>query len=788
MWQQDLGTLVLLVMGDMQAGQAYVFSFTLTAYSIATSLLSVSATGSATIGPQPLRNASQAPSPVPDSTTAGQGAVSQAGNDSAWRLKQIQQSSPYPNAPNDITINVSTFADLSGAGACAITVVGLAGTQTPSTPALQLTYPDWASASEAIFGQSGQWDSSGVLSLRVAPGLTLRAGRSYAVTFQVLNPGGARGAAAAVSVGASGSPQLGFARMEGGAGLRAPLAVLDPGFAVRRLGQSTPWPGAQNTITCTLAAAGPLQSGAVLLLMGLVGSATGDTTALVISTATLPGTQGPALSGTATWRQAAGALAVQVARNTAIGEEVVFAFQLTNPGVGQSPPAPILAAAWPSGGGPAPSDAMAAGPWAVPPQAVDADGGAPASVPGAAPGDASPLRVYSPGFPVASVSQAGPGAGGLITVTLVPNCNIAAAAGSRITVAGLVGSATPDGEALYLAGGFDGDSFYSDVHVSADGRSWARLSASAGWTPREGHALVSLRQSQTLVVIAGRTVDAQFKRAYLNDVWASPDGAAWSIAAAAAPFPPRAFFGAAALDGGALLVYGGLADRPALRLNDVWRSGDGGQTWTQVLAGAPWAPRYGLAALAFPMPAPPPAGGVHSLYTDSAALPAVLAAAGSACSPGCGRYDNGLPGCAVIAGPAPQCCVRTDPCAVRSNLADLWTSADAGATWMAAAPAPAYAARTFPAAAALPDGTVAMAAGYDFYDRFTADLQALSAGGGPAAAAQSAAVPVGPAGAAALRRANGQLAVFRGCLWLIGGHSRTGASQYTYYGDVWATG
>ena len=51
--------------------------------------------------------------------------------------------------------------------------------------------------------------------------------------------------------------------------------------------------------------------------------------------------------------------------------------------------------------------------------------------------------------------------------------------------------------------------------------------------------------------------------------------------------------------------------------------------------------------------------------------------------------------------------------------------------------APAYAACTVPAAAALPDGAVAMAEGYAFYSHFTADLQALSAAGGPAAAAQS---------------------------------------------------
>ena len=484
---------------------------------------------------------------------------------------------------------------------------------------------------------------------------------------------------------------------------------------------------------------------------------------------------------------------VQIDRATAAGESYLLQFQLRNPATGQQSPVPILAGVWPPARPASPIDATLPGPWAISPVSMDADPNPPLNIPGARAGDAAPLRVYSPGFPVASIGQNAPfpGLANTITVTLSSNFNLSASAGSRVTLSGLVGSATPDSQALYLAGGFDGKAFFNDVHVSPNGLDWTPVTAAAAWSAREGHALVS--QNQSLYVIAGRTLSAQSQNTYLSDVWASVDGISWSLAAAAAAFTPRAYFGVVALGplpSSGLLIYGGATNNPALRLNDVWRSNDGGQTWAQVVASAPWAARYGLVTLPFLVPASPP-GGLFSLYSDSAALPSVLVAAGSTCSAGCGQYDLTLPGCAVLSGPMQQCCVRTDPCVTLSNLADLWASFDSGKTWVPVGGAAPYAPRAFSAAAALPDGTAVLASGYDYWDHFTPDLQLLSISAaldGNAQGAQWRAVPVGAPGVSALRRAGGQMVAVKGCLVLLGGYSRRDANVYTYYGDSWTSG
>ena len=97
---------------------------------------------------------------------------------------------------------------------------------------------------------------------------------------------------------------------------------------------------------------------------------------------------------------------------------------------------------------------------------------------------------------------------------------------------------------------------------------------------------------------------------------------------------------------------------------------------------------------------------------------------------------------------------------VQYNLADLWSSPDGGATWARAA-APAGGSppppRTFPLLAALPDGSVALAAGYDSWDRFTADAftAAPPSAADPEPAGAWRQVPVGADGAAALRRSRG---------------------------------
>ncbi|CAK0856556.1 unnamed protein product, partial [Prorocentrum cordatum] len=85
----------------------------------------------------------------------------------------------------------------------------------------------------------------------------------------------------------------------------------------------------------------------------------------------------------------------------------------------------------------------------------------------------------------------------------------------------------------------------------------------------------------------------------LGDVWRSWDGGlSWEEVAASAPWAARS--GAAAVAVGReeaeILLLGGFAARDYLA--DVWLSADAGQSWSQVCPAAPWAPRYCHAAVA----------------------------------------------------------------------------------------------------------------------------------------------------------------------------------------------
>jgi len=79
---------------------------------------------------------------------------------------------------------------------------------------------------------------------------------------------------------------------------------------------------------------------------------------------------------------------------------------------------------------------------------------------------------------------------------------------------------------------------------------------------------------------------------FLNDVWSSTDGATWVLQTASAPWTPRKFMGAAADDQGHLFVAGGYDGTGSGGLSDVWRSEDGGKTWSVVLRAAPWTARH----------------------------------------------------------------------------------------------------------------------------------------------------------------------------------------------------
>ena len=143
-----------------------------------------------------------------------------------------------------------------------------------------------------------------------------------------------------------------------------------------------------------------------------------------------------------------------------------------------------------------------------------------------------------------------------------------------------------------VAGGFDGSTEKNDVWVTSNGVTWTAVTAAAAWTARRGLSLVE--QDNTLYVIAGEPVGGAYSGE--DDVWNSGDGGAtWTQVTGAAGFSARAYQAALSFAGN-LWVMGGAAGAGATTVNDVWYSTNGGLAWTQATAAAGWGVRANMAA------------------------------------------------------------------------------------------------------------------------------------------------------------------------------------------------
>ena len=231
-------------------------------------------------------------------------------------------------------------------------------------------------------------------------------------------------------------------------------------------------------------------------------------------------------------------------------------------------------------------------------------------------------------------------------------------------------------------------------------------------------------------MVGGRAASDEGGMTYLNDVWRSSDGgASWTKVRSAADFAPRAHFGSAT-HGRMILVVGGATEAPVLRLNDVWASKDGGLTWTRVTAAAAFGARYGMACLKHASLHPAvalrrqTASNVFSLRSQ------ILVMGGSTCEAGCTRYDTSLAGCRTLAGAPPaHCCLANETCLHRVNLADVWSSDDLGGSWARAGSTPLWKARTFAMSNSQVDSSLLLAGGYDSWDRYFGDVWRSEDGG-----------------------------------------------------------
>jgi len=138
--------------------------------------------------------------------------------------------------------------------------------------------------------------------------------------------------------------------------------------------------------------------------------------------------------------------------------------------------------------------------------------------------------------------------------------------------------------------------FYNDTWISTDiGSTWQLVNASSGWTARSNTAAVAL--SDDSIVLTGGNFGVN-NTDLLNDVWRSTDkGETWTQINASAGWSPRRVHAVVALSDDSIVLMGGYADG---NRNDTWLSTDKGYTWTQVNASSGWAARRAPNAAAMP--------------------------------------------------------------------------------------------------------------------------------------------------------------------------------------------
>ena len=140
---------------------------------------------------------------------------------------------------------------------------------------------------------------------------------------------------------------------------------------------------------------------------------------------------------------------------------------------------------------------------------------------------------------------------------------------------------------IYVIGGYDGTNYFNDVWKSSNGgQTWTQvatgtIAAKTLFSARSAHSSVAV--GSDMYVIGGHNRSNR-----LNDVWKSTNGGqTWSkvdtgTTGANTPFSTRNGHSSVAI-GSDIYVIGGVGG--VSFFNDVWKSTNGGQTWSKVDTG-----------------------------------------------------------------------------------------------------------------------------------------------------------------------------------------------------------
>jgi hypothetical protein len=456
---------------DMLAGETYKFSFTFKNPRTGQNPpgVGVSAVSHAdlfTIAETKFTKDSGAP--IAGRTSAGEAAVLRI-TDPTFVIKKIGQSSPYPDALNNITVTIAANIRLWGGNATTnttgtkITVAGLSSIA-DATGMLGVVEPSHLYGSTDKFKPHAQWSKElGELIFEMADGVVWSTrDEPIVVSVQVRNPGVCTSSptvtisatapgskcempilpevmerdvtsvpfSTCVACGASGDRCNSCIKCDYSCSDRdaMPLKVHAPAFVTKTVAQNVTWPGAVNFITVTLRANIELTTASNIYIAGFVGS-NATTGAIPLHNTTLE-------FGTSEWDDVAKKLTLKPDSTVSAGSEAVFTFKLKNPLVGQRAP---LITIWATNTGSceAPVDKCVMDTLSTV--------------------EHHPLNVDSQQFTVKDIVQSNPytdacatsGRKNLITVTFATNFVVRRP--TRFTISGLMGSVTKSNDNFKLA-------------------------------------------------------------------------------------------------------------------------------------------------------------------------------------------------------------------------------------------------------------------------------------------------------------------------------------------------
>ena len=364
-WTQGTGSLeISLQQGDshpMLAGQAYVFSVQLTndfsdqpsAAEIVTTSTSNYLVSQAT---QFMSNDDR----DPDDLSGYNIYQAQPGDlnpmyirDVSWEVKDIGQSSPYPCASNTITTTLQPSVPIYQSCLSNFTLTGLQGTSTPDG-ALLLTH----NPANSVLQTTASWKqvTGSLVVTLISDSNPMEAGASYEFSFDVVNDVAHQASPVSIVVSETiltgiqtlspdmSVPHASYDLYEPVAGDLAPLYIRTVEWTVRNIGQTSPYPCAQNTIKTTLQPSVPIYQSCLsaFTLSGLTGSSTAS------GSLPLSNFDATVLDSTASWNNNIGQLVVQLLAGDdhpmLPGVSYTFDFEVTNSFAAQHSPVEVLVA------------------------------------------------------------------------------------------------------------------------------------------------------------------------------------------------------------------------------------------------------------------------------------------------------------------------------------------------------------------------------------------------------------------------------------------------------------